>query len=255
MGRLANRILLFSHFIGAGLEHGFQVVNPAFDHYSKYFPSTSRDLFCRFPAAGPFISLGRFGRRGLYHSTFWCANLLHALQRRGFDVGLIRLRRDQSLDLDSPEFLSRVHQHRVLMVQDWFFRSQVDCEKHGDIIRSFFTPWEHHLVRSRSLVEPARRQKKFLVGIHVRQGDYEYFKDGRFFYSHQLYRNVMEQVRTVFTDKPVSFLVCSDAPIPVDMFAGLDVHYGNDHELEDLYALASCDLLVGPPSTYSKWAS
>jgi hypothetical protein len=255
VGRLANRLLLFAHFIGAAREHGFKVVNPAFDRYAHYFPSTSKDLFCRFPAAGRFISMGPLGRNLLYRATLLTANTLHALQRQGSDVGLIRLKREELLDLDSPEFLSYLRRHRIVFVQDWFFRSSVDCEKHGDLIRSYFTPWKHHLARAKALVEPARQQGKFLVGVHVRQGDYVSFKGGRFFYTHAQFRRVMEHIRSNFADKPVSFLVCSDAPVPPQAFAGLDVHYGNGNELEDLYALAACDLLTGPPSTYSKWAS
>jgi hypothetical protein len=104
-------------------------------------------------------------------------------------------------------------------------------------------------------VEPARRDGKFLVGVHVRQDDYRSFKGGRYYYSHRQYRHLMEQVCTAYADRPVSFLVCSDDPVPADAFAGLDVLYGNGHELEDLYALAACDRLMGPPSTYSRWAS
>jgi hypothetical protein len=218
VGRLANRLLLFAHFIGAAAEHGFRLVNPAFERYAGYFPATSKDLFCRFPEAGPFPSGGFIGRSLLYRAVLLTANTIHTLQRRGSDVGLIRLRREEWLDLDSPEFLSYLHRHGTVFVQDWFFRSQVDCEKHGDLIRSFFTPWKHHLDRAGALVEPARRDGKFLVGIHVRQGDYASFKGGRHFFTHAQYRGVMEQIRRNFPDKPVSFLVCSDAPLPPGAF-------------------------------------
>jgi hypothetical protein len=30
---------------------------------------------------------------------------------------------------------------------------------------------------------------------------------------------------------------------------------GNNQELEDMYALAGCDYIIGPPSTFSMWAS
>jgi hypothetical protein len=30
---------------------------------------------------------------------------------------------------------------------------------------------------------------------------------------------------------------------------------GPGHFIEDLYALASCDYIIGPPSTFSQWAS
>lgn len=255
VGRLANRLLLFAHFIGSAVEHGFRVVNPAFGSYARYFPSTSGDLLCRFPTAGPVPSMGIIGRGFLYGATVLAANTLHALQLRDCGIGLIRLRRDQSLDLDSPAFLSYLRGRRAVFAQDWFFRSATNCEKHGDVIRSYFTPCEHHLARARALVEPARRGGRFVVGVHIRQGDYLTFKGGQFFFSHRQYRRVMEEIRSAFAGRDVSFLVCSDAPVPAGAFTGLDVRYGNGHELEDLYALAACDRLAGPPSTYSKWAS
>jgi hypothetical protein len=254
VGRLANRILLFAHFIGIAVEYGFTIVNPTFGNYAGYFPSTARDLLCRFPPALPVPPMPGC-RELLYRAGLLVADVLHFLQSKGVDVGLIRLRRDQYLELDSPAFLTVARRHRILLVQDWFFRSPSNCEKHREVIRSHFTPWQHHLDHVRALVEPARTRGRFVVGVHVRQTDYRRYKEGRFFYSHEQYRGVMEKVQAVFSGTEVSFLVCSDAAVPPHAFAGFDVLYGNGHELEDLYALAACDRLIGPPSTYSKWAS
>lgn len=254
VGRLANRMLLFAHFIAAAREHGLTLANPAFSNYGRYFPATARDFLCRYPRR-PGLPAPWVARELLYRLTLLVADALAARQRRGREAPLVRLRRDQRLDLDGPEFLARARRHRVLFVQDWFFRSADGCRKHRAAIREFFTPHARHRERSRELVEAARRSGRFLVGVHVRQGDYASFKEGRYFYSHREYRAVMERVRAAFADRDVAFLVCSDAPIPADAFAGLAVHYGNGHELEDLGALAGCDRLVGPPSTYGKWAS
>jgi len=254
VGRLANRLLLFAHFIGTAVEHGLRVMNPAFANYAHYFPATARDLLCRFPPACPLPGQ-RLIRELLYRGVVLTADSLHWLQQHGRDVGLIRLRRDQYLDLNSATFLSMVRRHRIVLVQDWFFRGPANCAKHRDVIRSYLTPWEHYLARARAIVRPARERTRFLVGVHVRHTDYELFKGGRFFYSHQQYRQVMESIQAAFAEKNVSFLVSSDAPVPPEAFAGLDVIYGTGHELDDLYALAACDRLVGPPSTYNAWAS
>jgi hypothetical protein len=257
VGRLANRLLLFAHFIGVAVERGLTVANPAFGSYAHYFPSTARDLFCRFPPprlACP-IPRNRVTREIVYQASLLAADVLYSRQKKGKDVGLIRLTRDQQLDLDSAAFLAVVRRHRVVFVQDWYFRSPVNCAKHRDVILAYFTPWEHHLTRARALVDPARKRGRFLVGVHLRQGDYATFKDGHFFYSHAQYRGVMENVEAAFPAEDVSFLVCSDAPVPRDAFGGLDVLYGNGEQIEDLHALAACDRLIGPPSTYSMWAS
>ena len=254
VGRLANRLLLFSHFIAAAAEHRLLVLNPAFADYAHYFPSTARDLLCRFPS-GRSVPAFPGGRRLLYRATRGAAGGLHRLQQRGWDVGLIRLTREQRLDLNSEAFLDVARRHRVVLVQDWFFRNAGNCARHRDLIRAHFTPWRRHLDGAVAAVEPARARGRFLVGVHIRRKDYERFKRGRFFYSHEQYRAVMERVEGAFPEENVSFLVCSDEDVPRRVFAGLDVLYGNGHELEDLWALAACDRLIGPPSTYTTWAS
>jgi hypothetical protein len=49
--------------------------------------------------------------------------------------------------------------------------------------------------------------------------------------------------------------VCSDAALRLTDFPGLPVTLGSGVAIEDLYALAACDRLVGPPSTFTQWAS
>ncbi len=254
VGRLANRLLLFAHFIGAAAEHGFSVANPAFGPYARYFPRAAWDLLCRYPATrGLFAPPG--SRQLLYRATRWTAGALHGLKQNGRDVGLIRLGRDQRLDLDSPAFLTAVQRHRLLFVQDWHFRTAVNCERHGDVIRRFLTPWDQHLSRARASLEPARRRGRFVIGIHARRGDYERYRDGRFYYTWAQYRATMAGAEAAFPSENVSFLVCSDERVPLETFHGLDVFPGPGQEVEDLYALAACDRLIGPPSTYSAWAS
>ncbi len=254
VGRLANRMLLFAHFIGAAVEHGFVVLNPAFVAQARYFPATAHDLPCRFPP-GRALPVLPGGRRAVYYAAAWAAAFRHRQQRHGRDVGLIRLRREDRLDLNSGAFLEVVRRHRVVFVQDWFFRNSENCLRHRDVIRAYFTPWKRHLDRALATVAPARERGRFVVGVHVRRGDYATFKDGRLFYSHEQYRRVMDGVQAAFADRDVAFLLCSDEPVPRGAFADLDVLYGNGHEVEDLYALARCDAIVGPESTYSAWAS
>jgi hypothetical protein len=195
------------------------------------------------------------GRPLLYRGSYIVAASFRWLRRHGRDVGFIDLGWQRQLDLNSDAFLDVVRRHRVVFVQDWYFRNAENCELHRDVIRSYFTPFEQHLDAARRLVAPARRRDRFLVGVHVRHGDFETYRDGRYFYTHAQYRTVMEGVQASLPSRDLTYLVCSDAPIPPGAFDGLDALSGNGHPVDDLYALAECDLLVGPPSTFSTWAS
>jgi hypothetical protein len=255
VGRLANRMLLFSHLIAAGREHGFSVLNPAFEQYASYFPSTSRNLVPRFPPGRPLLAAPGVVRKVSYRAAYAGAEVVWRLQQRGRDVGMIRLTRDQELDLNSDFFVGMARRHRVLFIQDWFFRNQENVARHAGLLRSYFTPHRRMLERARAAVEPARERGRLVIGVHIRRGDYASFKEGRFLFSHDTYREAMERARAAHADRDVAFLVCADEPQPPEAFAGLEVIEAPGDELEDLYALASCDRLIGPPSTYNRWAS
>jgi hypothetical protein len=53
----------------------------------------------------------------------------------------------------------------------------------------------------------------------------------------------------------VAFLLCSNEALDLRDFADLPVRLATGHFVEDLYALAACDYVLGPPSSYSMWAS
>jgi hypothetical protein len=76
-------------------------------------------------------------------------------------------------------------------------------------------------------------------------------------YSLKDWRLIMEKMLSLLAPKTVAFLICSDENYhaETEVFAGLPVYFGTGHMIEDLYSLAQCDYLIGPPSTYSMWAS
>jgi hypothetical protein len=49
--------------------------------------------------------------------------------------------------------------------------------------------------------------------------------------------------------------VCSDQPLDPAVLDGLPATPGPGDVLGDLCALRTCDTLIGPPSTFSMWAS
>src|SRR5262249_31328730 len=120
-GRLANRLLLFAHFIGAAAEHGFTVLDPAFIAQARYFSATARTPVPRFPAGGRVPPIPG-GRTAVYLGA---KSLAMGLRVTG---GSVRLGPRERLDLDDPAFLDLVARRRVLVVEGWHFRSEESCE-------------------------------------------------------------------------------------------------------------------------------
>jgi hypothetical protein len=98
-----------------------------------------------------------------------------------------------------------------------------------------------------NVMNKARNGSKRVVGIHIRHGDYKTFEGGRYFYSFEQYAVVMRDIRALFPGEAVRFLVCSNAELDAKAFGDLDFIGGTGHFVEDLYALAQCDYLAGPP--------
>jgi len=112
-----------------------------------------------------------------------------------------------------------------------------------------------HVAAGRAAVERARAQGDLVIGVHVRQGDYAFWEDGRHFYDDRQYAEMMRAAQAAFSDRTTAFVVCSTEPKTQEAFEGLAVHLAPGDRYGDLAALAACDRIMGPPSTFSAWAS
>ncbi len=103
----------------------------------------------------------------------------------------------------------------------------------------------------------ARQQADIVIGLHIRRADYRKWNNGRFFFSDEQYSAMMSKIESYFRThgKHVAFLVCSDEPIDSKAFSEHQVIPSIGQIIEDLYSLAACDYIIGPPSTYSGWAA
>ncbi len=272
-GQLGNRLIVFANFVAAAREHGLHIVNPAFYEYADLFEGTCGDWLCRYPvphlcaAARDGSSPGRVGRH-MRWAVRWTAHgvcdtlrpWVRKLRNRtgGLPPGLrtLEIGWERRCDLDSPEFVQLARRPGWLLVRGWQFRALRCFERHAGAIRECFTPAEPYRSVVAERLRRARARTDVLVGVHIRQGDYRRFLDGRLCYETQRYVALMRRVGRLFPGRQVRFLVCSNIPQPHDAFADLPVCTAlNAAPVEDLYALAACDWLMGPPSTFSMWAS
>ena len=145
---------------------------------------------------------------------------------------------------------------RVVVLHGWCFRDRPGFLKHAALLRRLFALVPEHRRAVDALIATCRRTAEVLVGIHIRRGDYATFANGRYYYDNQQYAGFMRQLLPQWgSSTRVGFLLCSDEPLDLSAFAGLPVHRATGHFVEDLYALADCDYVLGPPSSFSLWAS
>ncbi|MGI5868132.1 MAG: hypothetical protein ACOX9C_01630 [Kiritimatiellia bacterium] len=234
-GRMANRLILASNWIAAAEEVGVRYAHLSFGYYGRYFENLRGRPFLLYTpehrSAAPTKRLvGRLAPSKHEKST---GAVLNPLQ---------------------PPLVERLASTLVLFTRDWRFRCPEAVRKHRDKIRSFFRPAEECKTANARFMEEARGGVDCLVGVHMRRTDYAIFKDGKWFYDDATYYDLMK--KTAALDKGrTRFVVCSDAAIDTSAFGELDVIKGPNHEFGDCLCLSACDKIIGPPSTYSKWAA
>jgi len=157
-------------------------------------------------------------------------------------------------DLKTPSFLEKSKAKAVLLFGR-FFRDYENMTLHQEMIRRYFTPIREISNKLEDFENEARKNSDLLVGVHMRRGDYEQFADGRYYFSQTEYCAKMEELQRSSHNKKVKFVVCSNEKIDLSCFRNLDIVTGPGKAVEDMYALASCDYIMGPPSTFTLWAS
>lgn len=94
-----------------------------------------------------------------------------------------------------------------------------------------------------------------IIGVHIRRGDYRTVNEGRFFFEFYQYASFLKRLAIV-TNYKLYFVIVSNETIPLDLFSDKNIfNFNTKNVVEDNLILSKCDYIVGPPSTFSAWAS
>lgn len=125
-------------------------------------------------------------------------------------------------------------------------------------LKRIFRPKDEIMQKAEGLIANMKQNADIIVGVHIRRGDYATWNDGRFFYSLEEYHQFMLRVQQLYKDKRVSFFISSNEDFSLDLFEGcICRRFGKEPSgaILDLYTLSLCDRIIGPFSSYSRWAS
>lgn len=245
---LCNRLFPFAHLLAAAAEYGWRLRHAAFSEFAEYFEGTSGCWHSDDPQYQSLIrkTVSVVGAVGKVH----CRLLRKINWHR-----CISLEDHQTCDLSDPVVRQMIESQQLTQLAGLYFYDSTAFARHADLVRQYFRP----VLSVRELVSEclssARLNADLVVGVHIRHGDYQTFCNGIMYYTFAEYAALMRLVEGLFPGQRVSFLICSNGAPPEEEFRGLRIHQGPGHVVGDVYALAECDYIVGPPSTYSEWAS
>lgn len=125
-------------------------------------------------------------------------------------------------------------------------------------LQRIFRPKQEICHKAESLINCIKIDSDIVIGIHIRHGDYKDFMGGRFYYTLEEYHQFMLKLQKIYSNKRVSFFISSNEAFSIDIFTDCKCYrFGKEPsgDILDLYTLSLCDRIVGPWSTYSRWAS
>jgi len=263
-GRLGNRMTLFAHFIALAEEQGHRVINCTFHSYAHLFESTRRDIYCRYPVAPRQSWLDVIpGVAPVLRKTRICHHVgraVHAASERFHVFGknavtLWEAPGGEVTQLGGPEVQDRIRDARIVFVHGWRLCATDLVERHAGKIRDYFRPTAEIERTSQQTVDRLRQKAEVVIGVHIRHGDLRRWRGAKFFFTVSQYAAWMREMAGQFPGKKVAFYVCSDEPRNPGEFEGLVVGFGPGSPTSDLFALARCDYIFGPFSTFTQWAS
>lgn len=125
-------------------------------------------------------------------------------------------------------------------------------------LQHIFRPRQEITNKAETMMNTIRQTAEIVIGVHIRHGDYKTWRGGRFYYTFEDFHHLMLQIKALYPDKSVAFFISSNEAFSVDIFKGCDCYrFGREPsgDILDLHTLSLCDSIIGPWSTYSRWAS
>lgn len=247
-GDLCNRIFPYANVLAFAEERGAQVVNPGFAPWAHHFPHLADHA-----AVGEASAAGRAWR--------WLAGVSPRAVRLAHRIGLLdglEVGPGDPLLLDGPDGRpvdDAAGRGRPFWLRGFYIVDSTSFTRRAERIRHLFRPRAEVLAEVDREAADARRDGAVVVGVHLRAGDYRDFNRGLYLYTPDELAPVCRAFAEALDDGPVTFVVCSNEPVDPAGFGDLEVRCRTRAPLVDLHLLARCDYLIGPPSTFSQWAS
>ena len=226
---MCNNILQYGHFYAWGREHGRQTMSMRFSFKFQYFHicNTPHHHFLNYVAAK--------------YAAKW-----------GFIPTLTF--NEPGADTTAQEL--EMFNHKHIAVAGWEARWYDLFLKYKQEIIDLFAFKKSVLKACQPLL--ARSEGRCRLGVHIRRGDYATWNDGRFFYELSEYHAFMLRVQQLYSDRRVAFFISSNEDFQLSLFEGCTCQrFGKEPSgaILDLYTLSLCDRIMGPFSSYSRWAS
>lgn len=139
----------------------------------------------------------------------------------------------------------------------WPYYDYKALYEYQDVVRESFIIKEELMNPIINKITFLRKSYDVIVGVHIRRKDYEHWLGGKYYFDFDTYNAYLNNFKSNFKDERLLFILLSDDNIPKEKFDKDKKIYipSKKSEIDDLLLLSKCNYIIGPPSTFSGWAS
>jgi hypothetical protein len=271
-GRLGNQVLRFAHWIAWARAHPgeVEVVDLAFWPFADDFAVWRDHPGCVFP-----LRKGREDSLARWRATIppWMQKFLDGRDRLprvvqawgrwrpGWQAIELDVAREEKIDLDDAAFLRDVRRSSVTTCHGWRIASWRRLGEQEAELREFFRPAAEHANRAAAFISSLRQEHDVVAGLLIRQSDYRWWREGRFYFSTEHYVAWIRQLLGLYGADRVAVVIASEEWQDPTLFAGLPCHFATGSVnaggpwFESWVELSLCDFVMSAPSTFSATAA
>ena len=245
-GDHSNRLLQSINYEAFCRENNIFYVNPSFKNMVSYYEG------CRLCHPGyymiqkvfSFNVIGRVLRKlKITKGAFMIGQIF---ERFGF----IKIIKCDICSVDYTNVLLKAFEMwNTVYVTGWFFWPLL-VQKHTAFFHDKYKLKEKYFLNNTMYHKIMKLKKeKTLIGIHIRRGNY---KRSKFYYDNETYHRFIENMKQIIKGSCV-FIIFSNEDVGFE--EDMELYISKETWYIDQYLMSQCDYLIGPPSTFTKWAS
>lgn len=226
-GQTSNNFIQHIHIDAFCRANGLKFNNPLISKYYDTYPNLRK---------------GKYGRSRMLMKI---RKALAFKRRIRFDA-----------ENQQAEYNQALLQGGNVFCEGWYFRTPDEViSRYIPIYQEYFKP----VFDTRPLDEAFLQAPngEIRLAVHIRRGDYKEWLDGKFYFEDDVYIDKIRQVLDLLGRPAKIILFSNDPDLHVDVYqqAFGNVIKSDNTVAADHYLMSQCDYIMGPPSTFTLWAS
>lgn len=157
---------------------------------------------------------------------------------------------------EMPEYEKLVLSSKTCYCHGWLFKVSGLAVKYREHFQRVFDPAIDKQQYIKEFLEKTS-DTQINIAVHIRRGDYKLWRNGQYYFDDKTYIDKMHQMEDKLSCRCRFIIFTNDIELDVDKYAEEfdDILVSKNPVFVDHFLMSKCDYIIGPPSTFSMWAS